>query len=313
MSVKVFTAEEALAAANADVSKILSFEKKKEDKAYKGTRFLNVYVTIGAEVRKEPWFSVENIPLSVGVADPENAQDKRNEFESTRLQLETTLSRAGPFGQFLKKLDPEYRKIIAEKSSDGSINISNRKIHGLLQTHLSEENPKNPGAEMDDPAIRFKIDFGSFPQMYKHKFLIGQPRTQIFDYRTRYVDENGREQFKAATIVNDNGEEEPVTSKNLHKFVTRGSILHKGRVMMPSLAISSNWVSIPIIINRAVIEPGGEDGFSDDGPVNAAAVKSAIVGVQAAVAPAINNTGGGTASAVANTAASDVDSILNDI
>lgn len=280
MSVKVFTAQEALKAVNDDSSKVLVAEKKKDDKTYKGTRFLNAYYNIGTDAKKEGWFSIENVELSNGVADPNNKEDKRNEYEGTRLQLETTVSKAGDFGEFLLKLNPEWKKLVTQLSEAGTINMKDRKIHGLVQSTLSDENKTNPGGVLEDPIVRFKIDFDAFPQKYKHKFLVGQPRTQFFDYRTRYVDENGREQFKAATVVNDNGEEELVTDKNMHLFITRGSIIRRGRIMMPSIAVSQSWCSHPIVMNRCVLEPGSEDGFSDDAPianVNVAAALTQVV------------------------------------
>jgi hypothetical protein len=309
MSIKVFTAEEVLAAALADPSKILTLEKKKDDKTYKGTRFLNAFYTIGADTKKEGWFSVENIELTDGVADPANNKDQRNEFEGTRLQLQTSLSKAGAFGQFLMLMDPAWRKLVADSAASGLINMNGRKIHPLVQTHLSENNPKNPNAPVDDPIIRFKIDFDTFPQKYMHKFLVGQPRTQFFDYRTRYIDENGREQFKIAMVKNDAGEDEPVTDKNLHKFVTKGSILRKGRLMAPSVPVSQSWCSHPIYINRAVIEPGAESGFSDesgDAVVANANVKAALTPVVAPVATPVIVP---TAVTAAITAAAPVDDV----
>jgi hypothetical protein len=85
MSIRVFTAEEAEAAANANASKVLVIEKKKDEKAYKGTTFQNAFFNIGTDAKKEGWFSIEDVELSNGVADPDVKDDKRNEFEGTRL------------------------------------------------------------------------------------------------------------------------------------------------------------------------------------------------------------------------------------
>jgi len=284
MSVKVFTAEEALAAINADPSKVLAIEKKKETKAYKGTTFLNAFYNIDGS-KKEGWFSIENVPLTCGVADPEDLNDKRNEFEGTRLQLQTSVSKAGAFGEFLFKLNTVFKQNVETLAANGTISLDKKEIHGLVQTHYSASHPEKPNEPMDDGVVRFKIDFDTFPAMYKHKFLRGQPRTQFLDYSTRYIDAEGREQFKVAMVENDDGEMEPVTTKNLHKFVTKGSIIRRGRIMMPSVPVSKSYVSLPIVCNRMIIETGADDGFSDDAPV-----VNTNTNVKAALAPTTTQT-----------------------
>jgi hypothetical protein len=75
------------------------------------------------------------------------------------------------------KLNPEFAKIVKAKGDSNEIDLEGKKIHGLIQDRLSKKNPKNPNGIIEDPIIRFKIDFDTFPQKYKHKFLVGQPRT----------------------------------------------------------------------------------------------------------------------------------------
>lgn len=288
MSIKVFTADVALAAAKADITKVLSIEKKKNSKAYRGTEFLNAYWTFGADVKKEGWFSFENVELTDGIADPANKEDRRNEFEGTRLQLQTTLSRAGQIGEFLSLLNPQWRKQVEDLGSSNVIDLDGRKIHDLLQLTLSKKNENNPGGKIDDPIIRFQIDFATFPQKYPHAFLRGLPRTQFYDARTEYKDEQGRVQYKLATITKDDGTEEPITEKNVHLFVTKGSKIVKGRLMMPSVPVSQSWVSLPMVANRIVLMPGTGGGFTDDdfGPNDIATIKSALTTQLSPAAPA---------------------------
>lgn len=317
MSIKVFTAEEALAAVQADPSKVLTAEKKKDDKPCKGgSRFLNVYWHFGANVKKDGWFSVENIPLSDGIADPSNKNDKRNDFDGTRLQLQTSVSRAGAFGKFLDILNPVWRAYVDSLIKDGVINANGKKVHDLLQLTLSDNNEKTPGAKIDDPIIRFKIDFGTFPQLYKHKFLVGQPKTQIFDYRTEYTDDKGKKQYKPAMVKDPKtGADVLVNAENIHLFVTKGSVLRAGRIMITSLAISQSWISLPIYINRAVIEPGAEEGFSDETPTASAnnAVKAAVAPTEASTqvsTPPVNTQ---PATPEANVTAEEISALLGDM
>lgn len=287
MSIRVFSTDELLAAINADPAKFLNVEKKKEDKAYKGTKFLNATVNVGTDVKKELWVKLENVPLGRGIADPEDENDKRNEFEGTRLQLETTVGRAGKFGQFMLKYDGVWKTKAAALIADGTIKADGRKVHELVQTKLSENNKTNPGGALEDPIIRLPLDFAPFPQKYYHKFLAGQPRTQIFDARTKYVDEQGRTQYKLAVVKNAAGQDELVTDKNVHKFITNNSTLVEGRFMIPSISVSQQWISMPGTVCRCVIEPGVDSGFSDEAPVavaNAPGAAPAVAAVQPATA-----------------------------
>lgn len=265
MSIKVFTAEAALASVIADPAKVLVVEQKRDNKAYRGTRFLMAHWNIGSDFKREGWFSVEDIEITRGVADPADIGDSRNAFEGVRLQLTSTVSLAGPFGEFLLRMNPVWREIVAKLIAAGTIDAEGRKIHDLLQTHVSKTSDRNPGAPIDDPFVRFKIDFSRFPQNYKHKFLVGQPRTQFFDYKTAYVDDRGMTQYLPATVADPTtGEQVPVVESNVHLFVTDGCVLRKGRIMMSSAVVSQSWISLPIHIGRAVIETQGNAGFTDE-------------------------------------------------
>jgi len=142
--------------------------------------------------------------------------------------------------------------------------MEGKKVHDLVQMTLSKKNKTNPGGKIEDPIINLKIDFAPFPLKYPHKFLIGQPKSQFFDARTRFIDDQGREQYKPAMVENEDGKEELVSEKNIHKFITKGSKIIKGKVMMPSVVASEGWLSLPITIVHAVIMPGANDGFSDE-------------------------------------------------
>ncbi|SIP85981.1 Hypothetical protein PACV_266 [Pacmanvirus A23] len=278
MSIKVFTAQEALASAQIDASRVLTIKAKKENKYHQGTRFFDAKWNIGQHTNKEGWFSVEDIPLTAGIAAPGTKETNPSaEFEGTRLQLTTKLSKAGKWGQFLNLLDPEWDSQVNRLAGEGVIDLDGKKIHALMQKSFSKktkakdaEGKSLAGRPLEDPTIRFKIDFKPFPAKYPHKFLVGVPKTQIFDYRTRTVNEKGQEQFKLATIIDDDGREVPVTADNVHKFVTSGSTLKKGRIMMNSVSESSSYVSLTPIITRAVIEPGAEEGFDDEDNVDMA-------------------------------------------
>lgn len=270
-AITVFSAKDALAAATADRTKIMTAEKKKDDKAYKGTRYLNLYFNIGNSVKAEGWFNMTDVKLSTGMADPADKLDKRNEYEGTRMQLETSVSRAGDFGKFLLLANETWIEMIQKLAAEGVIVPGARKVHELLQTTLSADNKNNPNGKIDDPLIRFKVDFSAHPEKYRHKFLAGKQKSQILDFTKKYVDADGKVQYQVATVKDpQSGQEVPVNSQNIHLFVKDGAILRSARVMIPSIAISQAWISAPITISRAVIEPGSGGGFSDDCEIESA-------------------------------------------
>jgi hypothetical protein len=274
-TIKVFTATEALAAVEVPNTRAFTIVKKKEDKVYKGTRFLNVFWSIGREVKKEGWFRAgldknndklnEPIILSVGVADPADAGDKRNDFKGTRMVLQTTVSRSGDMGKFLLALNPQWKAAVDDLVKDGTIVIGTRKIHDMVQTHVAESNEKAAGEVIEDPIIRFKIDFGLYPSTYRPAFLAGRPRTVIEDYRTAYIDSKGIERYHPAMVEDPvTGKPVPVNEDNLHLFLTEGTIVHSYRVSMPSASISREWVSMPMTMAHIVATPGAPGGFSDE-------------------------------------------------
>ena len=282
-SIKVFTSTEYSTAINIDATNVLLIEKKKDEKAYKGTRFLNAFFNIGASKRSNGWFHFENMLIPMGIADPADKTDIRNEFEGTRLQFASSVSKAGEFGAFIAKLQPEYRKQIDALTTAGIIKLDGQKIHDLI-TLLTGKNSKNPNQPIADPYLSIKIDFDPYPMTFKPTFLAGTPRTQILDWNTRTIDASGKESFLPAMVMSDDGVKELVTAKNLHKFVTPGSIIRSGRVNIPSVAISQAWISMPITANRVIIEPGGEAGFSDE-VIDTGALKAALTGVAQVVVP----------------------------
>jgi hypothetical protein len=268
MSVKVFTDSELLAAVEANADNVLQIVRKKEPKKINGTEFCDARWNIAGLTNKEGWFNVSNIELSDGVADPNNKLDKRNEFNKPdgtskmRLVLQTTLGKSGNFGKALHVLNGSFCKRVQELV-DGNKAFAGRKLHELFQYKLSLENKNNPGGDIEDPVLRFQMDFNNFPAKYPHKFLQNTPKTVIYDARTETTAADGTVQYKEAE-VEVNGVMTKVNADNVHLFVTRGSKIIKMRCMMPSVPVSQNWISLPITANRVVILPGESSGFSDE-------------------------------------------------
>jgi len=268
MAYSVFKAEDILRAIQEDPEGVWMIEKKKKEptKKYKCS-FVDIFFNVGTDHKKKHgWFSIRDVELSAGVADKNDASDPRNAFDGTRLQLQTSLSKSGAFGAFLAASNPEWARLFELRKVDGTIVVGSRKWHPLLQTHVSEEsdNVAARGQPLEDPIIRLKIDWKPFPEGLKG-FLAGQPKTQFYDYRKQYVDKDGKTQYELAK-VEVNGESVLVNDDNLHLFVTKGSIIREGTVMIQSVVSSAQWVSIPITALKMVVEPGPDDGFVEATP-----------------------------------------------
>ncbi len=281
MSIVVITATEALNTIKTEPSKILTLKKKimPQGKSYKGNAFyLSTTWTAGGKT-SSGWFNAKDITITRGIADPAKRDPSSKytieEQEKMRLQLQSTVSRSGDFGQFLSLFNVEWKAMVGrERTKTGLIGISNRQVHEIVQTVYGSSHPTNAGGEIEDPVVRIKIDFSLFPSSMKPDFLADQPRTQFFDFTKPFTDPtDGKTHYRPATVIDPKtGKEAPVDASNLHLFVTTGSIIRHIRCMISSVAVTSTWVAMQIIANRVIIEKGAPDGFSDedfeDGPSN---------------------------------------------
>lgn len=261
-SLTVKSAEEALAAIKGNPDNFLVIEKKKDDKAYKGTRFLNAKTKIGG-VLSDGWISATDVQFGRGIADPQDLTDKRNEFEGTRLAAATTVSNAGALGEYALALNGVWLKQVDALISAGVINLGNRKVHGIVQTHTGDS-AKEPDVVIDDPIIRFKLDFGKYPDTHPIRSLRKTIKTTILDYSKPIEGKLGPYQYHPATVIDEDGVEQPVTKDNIHQFWTDGCVAKFLRFSMPSVAVSQGWVSWPMTIHTVVLEQGSAGGFSDD-------------------------------------------------
>jgi hypothetical protein len=267
-TIKVFTPDQFLAAAqqaDAEGKPLYTVSKKggkDADKKYKGgTQFLNVkWHGLGGAAKSEGWFSLTNVPIQA-IPDPSK---KKPGTEDIKPQISATISSLGDFGRALmiaqKQWRPQIDALVAAKA------IPNKKVHDLVQLTISENAAEKAGEPLDDPIFRGKIaDRGdNFPAAYPVAILAGKPKTEIYDYRTgRVVD--GKPVYELATVVDASGRTVPVDFTNIHLFVTKGSVMRYGRLMMSSVAVSQNWTSMQIMYTKLIIEPGSAAEFSDDG------------------------------------------------
>jgi hypothetical protein len=243
---------------------VFTIQKKKTHKMYKGTYFLDAFYMLNDAIPKAPgWFHIKDVPLTVGVADPADKEDQRNKFDGTRMNVQTSRDKSGNLGVAIDKLEAQWQSQVAEGIKNGSIIIDNQKIKSLLQYKTSKKNTTAPNAVIDDPPLRMAIDFTPFPKTFVPSFLAGKSRTQLFDFDKPYTNEKGVTAYREATVIVGD-KEVAVDESNVHLFITNGSVIKTGRIMMTSVSVSDGWISMPINLITATIQRGGDGGFEDD-------------------------------------------------
>lgn len=309
-TIKVFTPDQFLAAAKlseAETKPLFTISKKggkDADKKYKGgTQFLNVkWHGMNGLPKSEGWFSFTNIPIQA-VPDPAK---KKPGTEDNKPQISAKVSNLGDFGAGLMIAQKQW--IPAVKALEDAKVIPKRKIHDLAQLTISENAAENAGAPLEDPIFRGKIaDYGeNFPATYPIAILANKPKTEIFDYRTgRVVD--GKAVYDLATITDESGRKVPVSHANLHLFITPGSVMRYGRLMMSSVAVSGNWTSMQCMYTKLIIEPGAAAVFADDDGIPMPTMV-ALPGGTSSVTSTVTSTNASTNSNNSQSSNSQVDS-----
>lgn len=238
-------------------------EQKKRPKSYTGAKFFdllsNYKIGRGGVEKRFLWCSFDNIPLKSGIKDPASMTGDNN-YEASRMTVSTTISMSGVLGEFMMELNKQYLKVVKAAVDAGVIVQGSRRLHSLgIQDKVSEEAKENPGAPIDDPILRLKIDFRNYPAQHPTSVLRGRPKTVIKDATKPKIDKRTGKtiDFEPATVLNkETGKEEPLTADNVHEFVTEGSVIVRGSFSVPSVVSSASWISSPIIAHELVIARG---------------------------------------------------------
>lgn len=225
----------------------------------------------------------KNIVVTRGVADPNDATDKRNEHDGMRMRLQTSISKSGAFGVFAKIAQTEWTKFIDEQTEKKVFSLKGRTIKDLVmlaypEDHKDVEKRNQPIA---DPGLQFKIVFAKRSPTFYIKSLANKQTTMFYDGTRPLLDEQGERvlddfglpAYHPATVA-VNGEDQPITADNLHYLLTAGTELAECIVDMTSVVITQAWVTWPPVLIRAVVLPnkGGKfasvDDDFDDTPTN---------------------------------------------
>ena len=290
-NIKVIRPQDAAAGAKRKGDSFLQITKRAGSKPVKGTTFYQAPITgltldaQGKEERASGFFLIENVKIQA-CRNPATAGGAMANAKPT---ISARFSQLGADNEyFLRALQDAWIKRVNENlvkpdpdSKDGEMLMDTldgtRKIHDIGQWKYSNKTQVKgkdgkllKGALMvddngkEDPIMRWKLAFGkTFHEKCPYGPLRGKSKCVIRDANKPIV-ENGKPTFAIATVVVD-GVEQQIDEKNVHLFITPGSVLIKGRYLIDSASQSETWITLDIPMIEAVIRPGtGAEGFDDE-------------------------------------------------
>jgi len=263
-AIHVFTPEEVLKEIRAGSKDVIQIrEKKNKPKKNYKVSYLDIFIKAGGHTGPAI-FKATDVEITYGLRDP--AYEENDDDEGPRkLSVCTSVADSGTFGEMMQELNPLFLAEVERCAKEKIIVKAKRNIKEFVSTHYSSDRKdEKAGEAFDSPLINFKIDFSLFPDNYPRKFLRGKPKSMIYDFTNDYIDANKRTQYKLAKTPDD----EALDDSNAFMFLTSGSVVKEGRIHMESLAVSQNWVSVPTLAGKLVVDPAGDGGF-DDGDDNA--------------------------------------------
>lgn len=188
---------------------------------------------------------------------------------SHRLQLQSTRSQGGTLATFIERFEPVYFKKMQGYINDGTIVLTKTKkqvIHPLMQRDFKQEG-SDKTTVIDDPLLRLAVVFEA-PAYDKG----GEPTTQFYDWKTRRLTlcadgKSAIPEYDLCTVLNEDGLKVPINADNVHKLITRGTIIRQGRCDMGTTTISQDWANIPLTAQKLWIEQGAGDVAADEAPI----------------------------------------------
>lgn len=267
----VFTVDEMLEAIknNPDVLKL---ERKKTDKVYKGnTYYLTASWNIDGSWRPG-WFTLKDVQATVVKTKSHDGESKSGDGNPPMTQIKIRKSQCPQLIEMMTCIDEMFKKQVDKLAKEKKISINKRSIRDMLQTRYSEntsakdENGRSLANEpLEDPIVYIKLEPGTWSTTNRFLGAVeGQPIVKILDYRKKRI-VNGQVGYERAMITNPDGTETPVTVENLDKFMTPGSIIHGGRFLFKDMAVTSSWITMPVVARTLIIEPAPDEVMFSDG------------------------------------------------
>jgi hypothetical protein len=247
----------------------------------------------------------QGIRLRRGLADPNKpaAEEKRNGYNGSMYwQIEIYIGSAGALGEYAMRIHKEWKAGADALIKSGAVDSEGKMIHPFVDTHYPREHPTTPKGPREEgkEILHMKIDpLKCYPDAHPIKALAGKAKTIILDYEKPYTTADGKTDFRPATVVNDDGVEEPLSKENAWKFINNGAQVMALRCYHGSYSVSDKWISNPVEVLRVVVKTGRASGEMEDEEQLAA--PEMVLPATAAVAPAVTSPAVTSAASTAST------------
>lgn len=279
MSIYTFTPQEIIAAIEEDENNLkftIQEKKKNDNQSVKRFRLTLTGKSIsGLKVIDAPLnITISNIVISKTLENPLDPQSMiASKNYKMSLEVKEKSNVVGNENKVLfemqRKIQELYLKWVDQMKKEKKLSPK-EKVHDVVIENYSDACPdeKLAGQQRENAVIRY-----SFP--IDKKFVANHPIAAyrgknmviVRDFNKPKIDpKTQRIEYAIATVVDeDSGEEVPVNYHNAHQFVTRDSIIRRGRIDMTSGCQSSMGIALARPITTITVEQGvGGDMFDDD-------------------------------------------------
>jgi len=238
--------------------KALSVVKASKTKETDEIWFFRNDISGGGKKRQSGWVTFNDAMIMRGPPDPSDLDNPGNKWNNSKQSFAISQNSAPILFKFCDLFEKQWNEQINILGEKGIIDLSELKTTRLVRRKYSKKNKHNPGGEIADPLVRFKVSFKRYSDKYFITSMRNEKVTQILDYRKTII-ENGVEKY-AEFLIDGN----PVNESNLFLALNHGTIIKQGRFSYNSTMIVAGYITCTFTINKMVILPDEKIGFSDD-------------------------------------------------
>ena len=259
--IRVPTCDEIAAECARSPATTCSISKPKTDKEYQGCAYFPHRFVLNGESSQV--FRLGDDDTITIMRDMADRNDKTDDRSGYKMAAETTIAKASSLGKMLSAYNPIWTDKVMSLNDDYKFKIGDNKGDRTIGTYVHSFTYKNgdrAGEEVEPENRSVRILIKPF-EMHTHHFnkkMIGQPKTQIFDYTTRKVQPDGRVTYDAVTI-----DGKPLSNDNIHLVFMRGTTIHKARFVSGSVMRSKAYVSPELMAETLYITVASRD-YDDD-------------------------------------------------
>lgn len=270
-------------------------------KSYKGTaKFLNIKMTAWAAEAKpiDVIYAGMEAPLSIPILFGASAgtDDAPMGADAKRTSVCLSLSQCGTLGQALEVLERDF---LAQVQANITKLWTNARKQPLFPCHIKRvygektKDQTRAGQPRADPLVDVKFCFDKFPDKFR-KSLAGKPRSTVYDWSSRAMDETGHEVFTERTDDQGRG----ISPANASSLLASGDIIRRIALLVDGVTIYGDGISLRVSIYKIWTERGKSD-MDYISPVGKSVSMGAASSSSASAAPAAVPVAAAPAAAVA--------------